>query len=110
MGENTGDQTTATLDEEIAAYGPADAALFETFETRLTDLDLYTAPDGTLVATTPDDRRHVRLTVTDRGLAAAETVEADHTSEALDRLDQIEPAPEPDVETDTDLRTRLRGD
>jgi hypothetical protein len=50
------------------------------------------------------------LTVTDRGLAAAETVEADHTSEALDRLEQIESAPEPDVETDTDLRTRLRGD
>ena len=110
MGDNTGNQTTVTLDEEVAAYGPADAVLFETFDAHLTDLEFYTAPEGTLLATTPDDRRCVRLTVTDRGLAATETVEADDPTEDRDRLDQIDPAPAPDVETADDLSTRLRGD
>ncbi|WP_435176482.1 hypothetical protein [Halorussus sp. AFM4] len=109
MGEHTGNQTTDTLDAAVAAYGPADAVLFETFDARLTDLEFYTASDGTLFGTTPDDQRWVRLTVTDRGLAATEMVEPDH-KEDFDQLDQIDPAPEPDVGSTNDLSTRLRGD
>ena len=108
MVQESADRSKSEREESIAAFGPADAALFDTLDARLTELNLYAAPDGTLLATAPDASSAVRLTVTDRGLAATETVE-EHVEEDPRPVEQIDPAPEPDV-ADTDLRTRLRGD
>lgn len=93
-------------EDSIAALGPADGVLFETLEARLTDLELYTAADGTLLATTPDTTSVVRLAVTDRGLAAAEVMEEAAESDRTP-VDRIDPAPEADLTT---RRTRSRGD
>ena len=109
MARDSTDRSKHEPEETVTGLGPADAVLFDTLGARLADIDLYTAPDGALLATTPDTSTAVRLAVTDRGLAATETVEARVTAD-LEPVEHIEPAPEPDVTADTDLSTRLRGD
>lgn len=108
MVQTTADHPESEHKATVAAFGPADATLFDTLNARLTDLDLYTTPDGTLLATTADTAVAVRLAVTDRGLAATETSTQEYTEDELTSVDQINPAPEADV--DADLSTRLRGD
>lgn len=109
MTQDSVDRTKPEREEPVAALGPADAVLFDTLDARLTDLEFYTTPDGTLLATAPDTSSAVRLTVTDRGLAATEIAQ-DHAEEDRTPVEHVDPAPEPDVTADADLRTRLRGD
>lgn len=109
MGENDADRTVLEP-EQTTSLGPADGVLFDTFDARLVDLDVYATPDGSLIATTPDASSVVRLEATDRGLAATETTALDPETEDLERLDRIDPAVQPDVDAGETVRTRLRGD
>lgn len=97
-----------THERAATAVGPADAALFETLDARLTDLELYTAADGTLFATAPDTAAVVRLTVTDRGLVATDSGAQVLDEADLTPVDRIDPAPESDVTAGG--QTRVRGD
>lgn len=103
--EQDSEQTPA-----IGTVGPADAVLFDALDARLADLELATTADGSLLATTPDTESVVRLTATDRGLVATETVaqELDETEQTP--VDWLEPAPHSDVAPDRTGRTRSRGD
>lgn len=108
MAQDTVDRPKPEHEKAVATFGPADAVLFDTLDARLATLDLSTAPDGTLLATTPDTSSVVRLAVTDRGLAATVAQEAEETERRP--VEQIDPAPESDVNVDTSVRTRSRGD
>lgn len=88
-------------EDAVAVVGPADAILFETLDVCLTNLNLYTGPEGVLLATTPGTSSVVQLTVSDRGLVATEIMaqdidETDHTP-----VDQINPAPGSDIRSIT---------
>lgn len=110
MVQNQVDNPRSNPDAEGRALGPADGVLFDTLDTRLSDMELYRDLDNRLFATTPDTSSAVRLAVTDYGLVATEIFEQESVEENLTPVEHIDPAPAPNVATDSDLRTRLRGD
>lgn len=110
MAQDTASQSVPERADTVPAPGPVDAVLFDTLDARLTDITFYTAPDGALLATTPATSTTVRLDVTDQGLTGTKTSMHEYEKEDLTAVEHIDPTPEPDVATDADLRTRLRGD